>query len=137
VTAGVRSGIGFDWTGLNCWIIKRDPLRQFIKGGFAQLRGEFITAKDRIATVINANQEKTAANQGKMEAKIQANLTDLEAIMKMVLDEQSSIKETNFILTHELEAKAEAPRNTSNLLKAADEWCGSWSELTILKIVGW
>jgi hypothetical protein len=67
-----------------------------------------------------------AANQGKMEAKIQANLTDLETILKTVLDEQSSIKETDFILAHELEVKSEALRNTSDLLKAADEWRGSF-----------
>jgi hypothetical protein len=39
-------------------------------------------------------------------------------------------------MTHEFEAKAEAPRNTPDLLKAADEWCGSWSEMTILKRLG-
>lgn len=41
-------------------------------------------------------QEKVEANQEKMDVKTEANLVDLQAKMKMVLDEQSRIKEDNF-----------------------------------------
>jgi hypothetical protein len=48
-----------------------------------------------------------------MEAKIKENLIDLETKMKMVLDEQTSIKEANFLLAQELEVNLKALRNTN------------------------
>jgi hypothetical protein len=59
---------------------------QFVKDGFNQTRGEFITTQNHMAPVINTNQEKMKANQEKMEATKEANLVDLQAKMKMVLD---------------------------------------------------
>jgi hypothetical protein len=52
-------------------------------------------------TVTNANQQMTEANQEKIEDKTEVNVIDLEAKMKMALDEESRIKEANFILTQE------------------------------------
>jgi hypothetical protein len=42
-----------------------------------------------------------------MEVKMQAKLVDPEAKIKIMLDEQSGIKEANFLLTQELRFKSE------------------------------
>jgi hypothetical protein len=62
-----------------------------------------ITAQDRMATVINANQEM-------MEAK-----------MKIVLGELSSFKQTEVILTQGLEVKSEALTKSADLKAAHDK----------------
>jgi hypothetical protein len=82
-----------------------DPLWQFIKDGFDQLREEFITAQHRIAVVIHINKKKLKTNEEKMEVKTEAKVVVAEAKMKMVLYEQSSIKKASFFTDPGAEAQ--------------------------------
>jgi hypothetical protein len=72
-----------DWFELlDWWILKMDPLWQFIKDGLEHWRGEFITAPGQIATIIDAIHEKMDANQEERDAKVDTIINAIQERME-------------------------------------------------------